>query len=374
MDKPNRHVAIKMIIFAFLVALLFWYLGKVFTFPRSRIGESTSGDFSRQRFNTFYAQEDNVIDCVFLGTSGTDRYWMPAFAWKELGITTYSLTTPSQQVMFDKYLIREVLKTQDVKVFVIDLRTMVRPPEKTNNEITRRVTDNMRRSRNWLDTVIDCRRIIKADGGKPERLLSYLYPPFKYHSAWKDLRLDDLIEPFPKTEYMCYFGSKYFYGTRKRNSKPPVVTDKTVPIPEQNLPIIDDLLDQCRELDAEVIFISTPMKANAELQGKLNYAQKYVEDAGFRVFNCNTQEMYDYFDWDFSNDQYDKEHASFSGAVKFTRYLGNVLVKEYGLEDHRNEEDQSVYKDWETGYANTMAAAEEYCPDFYRELTESAGE
>ena len=368
MQKSSLRTAIRMIIFGLLVALLFVYLNLVFTFPRSRINEDTNGDYSRERFNSFYAQEDNIVDCVFLGTSGTDRYWMPAFAWKDKGIATIELTTPSQQIMFSKYIIKESLKTQNPKLFVLDLRMTIRHPKKTNNEITRRVTDNMRRSRNWLETVINCRKLIKKAGGKPERLLTYLYPPFKFHSMWPSIKLDDLTVLFPENEYMGYFGTNFIYDTIPQ--EPTVVTDQTVSIPKENLPLIDDLLDYCKSLDAEVIFISTPMNCDAELQGQLNFAQQYIEDEGFKVYNFNTDEMYDSVGWDFDTDQYNRDHANFRGAVKFTRYLEDILVNEYGLTDHRNDDNVSVYADWEKGFDNTMAAAEYYMPEFHKQLAD----
>jgi hypothetical protein len=46
------------------------------------------------------------------------------------------------------------------------------------------------------------------------------------------------------------------------------------------------------------------------------------------------------------------------------------LVKEYGLEDHREDGDVSAYSDWEKGYQNTIEAANQYMPEFVKELTE----
>ena len=372
MEKSRTRIAVLMIIFALLVAVLFWYLGLVFSFPHSRVDEETHGDYSRERFNTFYAQKDNIVDCVFLGTSGTDRYWIPSLGWKDKGLATIELTTPSQQIMFSKYIMTEALKTQDVKLFVVDLRMMIRPPKKTNNEITRRVTDNMRRSRNWLETVVNCRQLIKDGGGKPERLLSYLYPPLKFHSRWSELKLDDFTNIYPKSDYMGYFGSDFIYETHKRDRT--VVTDATEPIPEENLPIIEDFFDYCETIDSEVIFISTPMSCDDEFQGQLNYAKQLVEDHGYKVYNFNTDEMYDALDWDFAHDHYDKEHANFKGAVKFTRYMEDILVNECGLTDHRNDENVEVYKDWETGFDNIMAAADEYMPEYAAELRAEIGD
>lgn len=62
-------------VFVIIAALLFVYLNRVFT-----IGNS---DSNKQIFNGFYAEEENTIDVIYLGTSATNRYFIPPKAYTD---------------------------------------------------------------------------------------------------------------------------------------------------------------------------------------------------------------------------------------------------------------------------------------------------
>ena len=354
----TRKNAIRMIIFAVLLVGLLTYMHLVFNFPK---GEE--GDLVRERFNTYYAQKRNSIDCIFIGSSGTDRYWLPALAFEDKGIASYEMTTGHQHVMFTKYLMKEALKRHDIKVFAVDLRTLTSKPESVNSIFIRRVTDNLHFSLNKIQATRNALKVVNEAGGKVDTEdMSYYYSPIKYHAEWNTLTNEDLTDLYPESELMGYVDYKYYYKSKPQT--PTVVTDETAPLPEANIPIIDDLLEYCRGLDAEVIFFSTPMSADAETQAVINSAEKYVQDAGFRTFDFNTEEMYDTLDWDFALDMTNHNHCNVFGAVKFTRYMEDILVDDYGLEDHSSD-DPDTYKDWTDGFDNIMELLEKRQPEYH---------
>ena len=364
-----------MIIFAGLTILLLFYFYYLFTLPTGR-----AGDCTRERFNTFYAQKDNTIDCVFIGSSGTDRYWVPAVAWNDCGIASYELTSGDNHVIYTKYLMQEALNHHDVKVFAVDLRTFLRDMKDFESKYIRRLTDSMHFSVNKVKMTRAVLSAAEAAGCEDIDYsdFSYYYAPIKYHSGWTEKRPKDLINIFPKSEVMGYLGSPeypFVYNTLDRAYKlpEPVFTDDVMPIPEGNIAIIDDLLDYCSQHDFEVVFFSTPMSAKHDQLAQINYAAQYVKDRGYKVYDFNKADMYEAIDWDYLDNLYNKNHCNFRGALKFTHYMENVFINEFGLEDHRKDPDQSVYKDWYSGFDNIMYWLNEYNPEFYKEYTESIG-
>lgn len=357
----TAKTAIKVIIFVALLLVVLWGLAQVFTYPRANMYKS--GDCSRERFNSFYKQDDNIIDCVFLGTSGTDRYWLPSFAWHDNGLATYSLVTPSQPLAFSENLIKETLKTQDVKLFVLDLRMITNDLTKRKSPPTRRVTDNMKYSLNWLNAIIKYRKLMSSSEKKRERFLSFLYKPYKYHSMWNTMELEELEDLYPEDKFFGYYGANFVYKIRPQ--KPTRFPIEPMDVAKDNKKILKDLYEYCQTIDAEVVFISTPVSNMPRRQGKLKSAAEYAREVGFEVYDFNTEEMYDELNWDFKTDHYNPNHANFKGALKFTDYLSEILINRYGLKDHRNDDDITCYTDWENGYKTTMRRAKKKMPDVY---------
>ena len=80
----------KGVVFLLCVILVFIYINIIFSFPS---GEAADG--SKEKWNTFYAMEENTLDAVYLGTSSVDRYWISPQAWKETGMAVYPFAISS---------------------------------------------------------------------------------------------------------------------------------------------------------------------------------------------------------------------------------------------------------------------------------------
>lgn len=362
MKKSRAVTAVRMILFAGLTVLLLFYLYYTFTLPTGR-----RGDCTRERFNSFYAQEDNTMDCIFIGSSGTDRYWVPAVAWNDCGITSFALTSGDNHVIYTKYLMQEALNHHDVKVFAVDLRTFCRDLSEFQPKYIRRLTDSMHFSVNKLrltHTVLDAADAAGADGIDPDDL-SYYYAPIKYHSSWSDQTLSDLMTVFPESDTMGYLPYPYIYNELERDIPEPVFTDDVIGLSEGNIAIIDDLLDYCDQHDFEVVFFSTPMSGKHDVLAQINFAEQYLKERGYDVYDFNSEEMYEEIGWDYLDDLYNKNHSNFRGALKFMHYMEDVFVNKYGLPDHRSDQDQSRYQGWVEGFDNILGYLKEYNPEHY---------
>ena len=74
------------------------------------------------RFDDFKKFEKNTVDVIFTGTSGIDRYYIPAKGFEDYGITAYPLTSDAQPAWLVKNMLVEAEKRQDPKLVVIDMR------------------------------------------------------------------------------------------------------------------------------------------------------------------------------------------------------------------------------------------------------------
>ncbi|MBQ3520690.1 MAG: hypothetical protein IJA50_02180, partial [Firmicutes bacterium] len=90
--KIFDNKAVRVVLFVIIAALLLVYLNRVFT-----IGNS---DSNKQIFNGFYAEEEETIDVMYLGTSATNRYFIPPIAYNEEGIAAFDLATMGLPMFF----------------------------------------------------------------------------------------------------------------------------------------------------------------------------------------------------------------------------------------------------------------------------------
>ncbi len=359
----TKKIIAKIMVFVLLVVLLITYLSMVFTFPRKQ-----GSDMARERFNSFYALPDNTVDGVFIGTSGVDRYWIPQLAFKEKGITVYGLTSGNQPIPFVKYFMEEAMKKHDVKTFIVDIRAVSKKPKTINDTDIRRATDNFRFSSTKFRATKAILDFLDEGETKVDTSdVSYYFRLAKYHAMWHDLTLKDFYDLYPKSEHMGYFGynhNAYEVHPQKRT----VVSDARKPINERNEKALLDLLDYCDGLDAKVIFVSSPQSPKNDILEQYNYAFDIIKSRGYETIDFNTEEMYEAVDWDFSHDLYNHGHANIYGAVKYTRWISDYLIKNCGLEDRRKDEDQSKYQDWYDCYENTMNELKAHDQDYYNEI------
>lgn len=353
---------IRPLAFLIILFLLFMYLSFVFTFPRDQ-----KSDMARERFNTYYALPKNSVDALFIGSSAVDRYWMSQLAWKENGIATFALSSGNQPTGFVKYLIEEVSKRHDPKVIVIDIRPLLRKPSGINDTDIRRVTDNLRPSINRIkatNAILDYVDQVDADIDTSD--WSYYINLIKYHSAWNTTKLTDYLHLFPRCDYMGFFA----YNKNAFKIEPQEkthYTDATLTINPNSEALFLDLLEYCKTLDSEVVFIAAPHSVDDIDLKQTNYVLNLAKDAGFNTINMNTPKIYRELGWDFNHDMYNPGHANIYGAVKYTRWMSNYLMDNYGLEDMRSE-DNSKYKIWEDSYEATMSRLYEFDPDYYESI------
>ena len=106
---------------------------------------------------------------------------------------------------------------------------------------------------------------------------------------------------------------------------------------------LDRIRKLCEEKGIQLILMKAPSLApqwyEEENQQVVDYAKKY--DLPY----INFYELLDEVKIDYETDTYDGGlHMNLSGADKLSEYMGNLLTKEYGIKDHRQEEEiASVY-------------------------------
>ena len=328
--------AIRMIVFLCIIAFISFVCITVFDFD--------DPERSNETVDQFYALEDDTVDCVMIGASVTQRDYVVPVGFHDDGVAAYSLACGAQPFVMAKYLMKEALKTQDPKVFVIELKGSCRGPAGISEYGFRKMVDNMKPSINRFWTIKD---IVEYSSGYKNGVddtgLSYYLPFFKYHSLWNPSNR-------PKHNGMDYY---------KGYAVAPNISFKVrginqIPVPEEKKAIapeteefLNELMDYSDTIDAEVLFIISPYGASYEAMKKMNYTKPLIEARGYKVLDFRTRESREAIGLNDGYCFYNREHLNYYGSLIFTDWFAKYLKDEYDLPDRRGDE---KYAAWEEEY------------------------
>ncbi len=116
----------------------------------------------------------------------------PFQLYEEQGISSYNLGVMSQPMIGTYYWFKEALKTQNIKLAVIEIKSAGRSSEKAE-EKARKSYDYMKWGKNKIQYALDYKDFHKEADGTDEEvdLWSYLFPLSLYHTRWSELSYDD---------------------------------------------------------------------------------------------------------------------------------------------------------------------------------------
>ena len=350
-SAAGRHSARRFLLctigFVLCAALLFCYLNKVFS-----MGDA---DGNRQTFKAFYAEPENTIDVLYLGTSASNRYFVNPLAYEKEGMTCFTLATMGMPMFFVPDLIDEAAKTQDPKLYIIELRWVQKTKDTIMDAHIRRVTDNLKYSavkKHAIDTAFE-----QMDGSKgmlgdiSDKKIDYYIPILKYHGRLEQGQMTpgDFKLTSTKNRTKGYIMSNN--TTRQVTQFPSRNPSGREPLSDIAEAALTATLDKCDELveqkGKQVFFVLSPFCCRQDQKKIFNTAIDMVRGRGYTVLDFNTPEMYDELELDFSRDFYNSKHVNYRGAEKYTEYLADYIGSHYDLVDHRG---QAGYESWDESY------------------------
>lgn len=342
--KPVRAIA-----FLLILGILLWNI--------SYIVRPYSGSASRKNVCGFYAEKADTLDAVFVGSSSVFAFWQPMEFWHSYGVATYDFATGTMPPQCIKYCIKEIEKTQSPQLIVIDAKTFVTAETGYYTDETianmdhevplRYVADNFKYSLNRLELINNC---VPDTYDK----LSFYIDLFKYHTEWTSL--------FDR-QSLAYAGNESRDFNRGYNTetrwKALEVTDysnvkKKKALSERVEAVLTDLLEYCQGEDFQVLFLAPMYRQSKSDKQTFNYIADIVEEYGYTLLNVNDYQ--EETGMDFSTDYYDKDHVNIFGAQKYTEFVGNYLMENYSLADHRGD---SAYAAWEEDYSTWTQRVDE---------------
>ena len=331
-------LVIRILVFLSLALALFVYLN---------LACMTKGSTqSRGTFDAFYDLENNSVDVVLVGASSVSRFFVSPVAFHDYGLAAYEFGPAGSPIFFRKSVIEEIERTQSPSLYVIDLHGVQRSLDAIAEGDIRRTLDNINlfsSSRYHM-----AQSALQYVPNNNETLFDYLVPIAMYHSRLVQGKLtkrDFLL----KTPYNRTQGFTLSDHTLTQNSiKEPQFVEGQIELEDATKKALEELLDYCDTLDADVLFIEAPGSYSETQYKSFNAALSYVQSRGYPTLNFNTSEVFDGTGLVWETDFYNAHHTNYLGALKYTDYLSKYIVEHYDLPDRRGDK---TYAAWEKGYS-----------------------
>ena len=305
-------------------------------------------DHNRQRLKGFYDEDSDSLDVVFMGASEVYSDFAPGHAYNYKGITSYLFATQSNSILNYKAQLKNILSKQDPKLIVIELNGAVYgDKEETTKE------ENLR---NYADNVpLDMTKLQWISENVQKDQQEYLFPIIKYHSVWKDIPDNMLYQSTIANNEMR--GYNYLKGIlnetfvfkspqRSMNSSLQKLGDKKLPLDPLEEEGLRDLLQYCKDEKLDnVLFVRFPhivVTRTYERFGRSNTVGDIVAEYGYDYLNLERDVAMTGIEDD--KDFYNLDHLNIYGQKKFTEYLTDYLISNYGVTARELSDSQK--SDW----------------------------
>ena len=329
----NKKQAFRLTAFLLVVACILVILCDLFEYPNSHMSE---------RFKTYSDFDKGTVDAIYIGTSGTDRFWIPGKAFDEYGMTVYPLSIealPSWNII---NILQYGMKKQKPSLVIIDTRSFLWNPElsaDTAGKRARRVADQFDfLSFTRFDAINRSLKLIHSLDSSVSRFdVSYYLPFIRYHDMWSDddFTFDEIGSQPSKTLGYRLAKSRSLTVTPIND---PVFSDATTELDKYNKEYLYELIEYIKDKNINALFVSSPRQIDKENVYINNAIFNILEEEGMNCINFSTQENVEKYKFDYSKDFYDEGHVNFYGAVKYTEYFSEYLNAHYNLPDHRDDE------------------------------------
>ena len=319
----GKHILLKLIATLLVFGVLFFLLQRLVV-PKYTV-DLKEGSLIRE----YYDEEEKDFDVILIGNCELYENFSPLVMWENYGINSYIRGSAEQYLPQTYYLLKDTLRYETPKVMVFNVRSLLDVEARTE-AYNRMTMDGMR----WSKTKIDC---IQASKLPEEHMVEYIFPLLRCHSRINELDATDFQYMF-KHKKVAHNGFFFRVDTLPVGKLPSVKPLGNYSMPDGAWEYLDAIRETCEENDMKLLLIKAPSVYPHWYDEWDEQVVKYADEHDLVYVN-----MLNYVDEigiDYETDTYDGGlHMNLSGAEKCSVFLGDVMVRNYGLKDRRGEEE-----------------------------------
>jgi len=339
--KKNSNIPyiIKLFAVILIVVPIFCFVGAKY---KAAADKNVINAFTKQRFDDFYALEENSLDIVYVGSSHSYCTFDPEIIAENTGLKGFQMGTPLQHPDTTYYSLVEIFKTQKPEFVVMEVYW-----DMLDNDF------ELKQANSFFE-------VVKSEELKSEYIkevfplrdkIKYFLLPIRYQQdyfAYEGNEMSKNIESkysvhkkYTETQQgeEYYRSSGYVYSDQTMISTEYDTTNqfrgfdgKDFKIHKAQMKYMKKIVDICNEYDARLIFVTAPV-ANVSMEYIKNYdlVNKAVSDFAeangvgyidYNIINEGGQMLHH------SNFR-DDAHLNHSGVEIVDNHFSNWLKKNY---------------------------------------------
>ncbi len=308
----------------------------------------------------FLVENGKDIDVLFVGSSHMWDAIFPMELWNEYGISSYNAGYSSNRMPINYWIIRNSLQFCKPKLVVIDIYSYTEDFIAGTSYTLHTAFDGYPLSVEKIRAVMDLDETAQGKTDKIDMLFDFC----TYHSRWNELESSDF--------------SHYYNNSRGANWPIGVCEDD---LPLTNIDVsgmkycdtigmryLEKTVEYLQNMGIDVMLVFIPQPCTEEAQEYYNYMNVFCDEKNITFIDLSKENIInpktDYMNFMPSDDRirsavvnneyketsiYDNNaHLNVSGAYKITKFIGEYIVENYDLCDHRNE---CEYTYWDDDYS-----------------------
>ena len=331
----RQRLLFRTIGFFLILGLIVMGLQSVFGLDSLRSYENEKG---------FLREPNRALDAVYLGGSDVHAFWQPLFGWHYRGIAVWNYSIDSVSAKAIKNFLIETQKTQPQAVYIISLSTFKKQSTVTSMEDIHRTIDYLPFSFNKVNLI---NRLTEGSDYSGLNKLEFFFPIIRFHSRWSSL--ESWSFGGQDVDYKASMHTSQFRSVVEDQCNRFSYSKDRGEVPEYVAMTIAELLDYCDSKELRVLFVKVPQATDHEAQARMNTLEDYVRARGYTCLDL--LEHVEDTGIDLKADFYNQNHTNVHGSLKYSRYLADYLVEQYGFEDKRGH---VGWESWDEADINYM--------------------
>lgn len=330
MQRKKYTIIVKILIFIILFA-------GAFSIVQGIICEKFLTDSTRI-VNGFYAEKENDIDVICIGSSNCFCTIDPVVLYEQYGIAAYDFGSSSQPMNLSYLYLQEALDKQKPKLVALEVNMMIGDSIANGGESGLRwgYTDiplSFRKLSSLYDTL----------GKVDETYFSYVFPITRYHNRWKDVYKTDFVyRTMDKTDY-----DKGYYMTTEVSEQAVVLDDYQCEgeawIADSNVEYLDKMVTLCKKKGVPLLLFKSPRASWYSYETAAIAELATERGLDFLDYNELIYENPEAVGLDLERDFRDAQHLNNSGVAKVTTHFGSYIMEKYQLPDRRIDTEENSW-------------------------------
>lgn len=287
-----------------------------------------------------YAQPDDTVDVVFMGSSHIHCDVNTALLWDDYGIAGYDYSAAEQPIWITYYYLKEFCKNQDPKLVVIDLYSIARFGDDFNEFW---MPDNIY----GMELSLNKLHLMMSSCTKDQ--FNKYFPSFAgYHNRYSELEDRDYkLLNISENNLAQFKGYTPYFDLHIVDLPQTSITDMT-PIPPKSQKYLQKIIDFTNDLGIELLLVVNPYPSTSEDEMIYNSIENMAISNNVAFVNMN--KLIDTIGLKADQHYNDDSHLNYQGSCVFSYYLGNYIKDNYVIDDHRG---QNGYETW-NAFSNSV--------------------